>query len=120
MAKWYNESKYVICCSYTDATPNYVLEAMACGCVPISTQVGNAMEFGRQFQNICFAPRDIDAFYSALMYARENFDRMQKASLETIREWGWDKRAKMYFDLFDKLVAGEKPKKYSYMDLKES
>ena len=117
MIKWYNGAKYVLCCSETDSTPNYILEAMACGCVPITTQVGNAMEFGQQFNNVVFAPRDLDAFHSALLYARENFDRLQAESLKTIRQWGWDKRALMYFDLFDRLLNKEKIEKFSYMEI---
>jgi hypothetical protein len=119
MRKWYNSAKVVLCCSHTEATPNYVLEGMACGLVPVTTRVGNAMEFGVDGENCVFADRSLKDFSRAIEYAIKNYDRMSVNCLETISKWSWESRSKVFYDLFRKLVSGSRPEPFSYKELED-
>ena len=44
-ATWYNGGAYILCASVSEGTANTVTEAVACGCVPISTPVGNLLDW---------------------------------------------------------------------------
>lgn len=120
MREWYNSAKIVLCCSVTDATPNYVLEGMACGLVPVTTRVGNAMEFGVHGENCVFTERTIDGFKDAIEYALENYDRMSESAVKTISTWGWETRSKLFYDLFRKLIEKEKVPPFTYRDFENA
>jgi len=116
MREFYNQSKVVLCFSETDATPNYVLEGMACGLVPVTCRVGNAMEFGRQGENVVFVDRNAASFKDGIEYAIANYDEMSVAAMETISRWDWLLRSKLFFEAFRSLIKGEKIEPFTYMD----
>ena len=118
MREWYNSAKVVLCCSETEATPNYLLEGMACGLVPVTTRVGNAMEFGVDGVNCKFCDRTLRSLAEGIDYAIANYDEMSKAAVDTISSWGWHERSKLFFDLFERLVQKENVKPFSYKDMK--
>ena len=67
--------------SYTEAFPNVILEAMACGCAVASSNVGaipEILEFEGEKAGICFAPRNADEVANAAktLYKDEAY-RMQ-------------------------------------------
>jgi hypothetical protein len=119
MRKWYNSAKVVLCCSQTEATPNYVLEGMACGLVPVTTRVGNAMEFGVDKEKVVFADRSLKDFDRAIRYAIGHYDRMSKNATETIKSWSWETRSKTFYSLFRSLVAGDRPAPFNYKELED-
>ena len=116
MREFYNGSKVVLCFSETDATPNYVLEGMACGLVPVTVRVGNAMEFGRHNENLVFVDRDFDSFKIGIEIALSDYDYLSSKALATISQWGWEIRSKLFFDLFRNLINGNTIEPFSYMD----
>jgi glycosyltransferase involved in cell wall biosynthesis len=120
MRAWYNSAKVVLCCSTTDATPNYVLEGMACGLVPVTTKVGNVMEFGEHGKNCVFTDRTIDGFAKAIEYAILNYDRMSRAAVRTISTWGWESRSQIFYDLFRQLAEKQPVKPFTYRDKSEN
>jgi len=50
VAKAYNQAKLVVCASYAEGGPRYVLEAMACGLPAVSTPVGLMKEVVRNYE----------------------------------------------------------------------
>jgi glycosyltransferase involved in cell wall biosynthesis len=116
MRDFYNGSKVVLCFSETDATPNYVLEGMACGLVPVTVRVGNAMEFGRHNENLIFVDRDFNSFKTGIELAISDYDYLSSQALATISGWGWESRSKVFFDVFQRLIEGERIQPFSYMD----
>lgn len=116
MREFYNSSKVVLCFSETDATPNYVLEGMACGLVPVTVRVGNAMEFGRHNENVIFVDRDWDDFKTGIDLAISDYDYLSREALATISHWGWETRSNLFFDVFQRLIQGEKIAPFTYMD----
>lgn len=113
---WYNSASYVVCSSATEGTPNFVLEAAACGCVPVSTKVGNILEFGRDGVNCVLAKRDSHALAKAVEQAKENRERMSIAVRESLASWSYEFRAKYFFNLFRKLINKERVESFSYID----
>lgn len=117
MRAWCNSARVVLCSSVTEATPNYVLEAMACGLVPVTTRVGNLMEFGEHESNCVFVDRNIKAFERGIDYAFDNIEEMSANVLESLRDWSWIERSKLFFRVFELLISGVTPKPFCYKEL---
>lgn len=117
--EWYNSASYVVCASNTEGTPNYLLEAMACGCVPISTRVGNILEFKSPCGVLC--DRSTPSIVAGVEAARSDRETLSRRSEELIRDqWSYGhpgNRAMYYFSLFRKLVTDKPPAPFSYMDV---
>jgi glycosyltransferase involved in cell wall biosynthesis len=108
-ACWYNSASYVLMASVSEGTPNYLLEAAACGAVPICTRTGNVLEFGGDGFNCIFAEPTPESFLAALIKARENREEMSEAAATTMRErWSYGEpgeRAAWFFQLFRRLIS---------------
>lgn len=104
---WYNSASYVVCASSTEGTPNFLLEAMACGCAAVSTRVGNAIEFGDDGKNVIFFERDSKSFVAAILKAREDRKRLSEEAVKTMRGWSYGepgRRAEYFYQLFRRLI----------------
>lgn len=115
---WYNSASYVVCASKTEGTPNYLLEAAACGCVPVSTRVGNILEFGRDRNNCVFAERDIKSFVEAMKVAKETRKRLHESILADMDSWQYQHRAPYFFALFKAIAQGRYPDPFCYSEIK--
>lgn len=105
MAAWYNTGTVVVCASRSEGTPNPCIEAAACGCVIVSTPVGNMPELVEHGFNGFLVERTVDALYRGVIDAIENYPVMAAAMQERIDEWGWNRRAAAYFELFERIIA---------------
>jgi glycosyltransferase involved in cell wall biosynthesis len=110
MADWYNTGTVYLCSSSSEGTPNPALEAAASGCTIVSTPVGNMPELIQPGINGYLVDRSVDSLYLAVRQAVDNYREQSAAMQSRIGEWGWDRRAAAYFDLFRKLLASS-PKK---------
>lgn len=122
MVEQYNRSGYVLCLSESEATPNIVTEGAACGCAVVSTQVGNVMEWGTP--GLDWMPvesRTPQGVIDALCWAREHrYDLATDSHLLISHRWSYGppgNRAQMYFALFRALIAGQKPRPFSYTEV---
>jgi glycosyltransferase involved in cell wall biosynthesis len=98
MADWYNSGRILLCASTSEGTPNVALEAAACGCVPVSTPVGNMPELIRHGDNGLIVEASVDAFVEAVQLADSRCSVLSEAILNDIRAWGWDVLAPKVFD----------------------
>jgi glycosyltransferase involved in cell wall biosynthesis len=122
MIEFYNSGSYILCASQSEGTPGSSLEGMACGCVLVTTKVGNAVEFGIDGENLIFSERDPQSFLDALIRAREDRERLSANGAELMRsKWSYGEpghRAKWFFALFRRIIqdgaASLKP--FSYID----
>lgn len=113
MLELYRSCRFVICCSETEATPNYLLEAMACGCVPITTRVGNMLEFTEQ--NSCvFVSRNVEDFSRGIDRAIAGERTFRRLGEFEINKWHWRDRANLFYDLFRDLASGGIPQPFTY------
>ena len=119
MLDWYNSAFAVVCASEHEGTPNITLEGMTCGCVPVSTNVGNIREFGRDKENCVICERNIVSFVDGIEYAWEHRKQLSDAARETMKPWAYEHRAKYFFQLFRRLVddGPQSVKPFSYSEV---
>ena len=111
MRDWYNTGRYILCSSHSEATPNTTLEGMACGCIPVTTAVGNIVDIG---QGAVVVERDAKAFLVGISEAIIYSGALLKECQEVLKDWGYNRRARVFFDLFRRLIAGEAVKPFAF------
>lgn len=120
MAWWYNTGQVILCASSSEGTPNILLEGMACGCVPVTTWVGNVPEFAKDRENCVICKPTVQDFLEGVLYAVEHAERLSQGALDAIKQggWSWAERSRYFFALFRKVIQ-EGPlsvSRVSYMD----
>lgn len=93
----YNRSKIWLLTSRTEGLPGVVLEAMACGCVVVSTDNEGSLEILRDGENGVVIPRD-DVAAQVEAVGRVLLDEALRQQLAegaqtTIREFTWERAA---------------------------
>lgn len=80
--------KSMIMClpSYTEGFPFAVLEAMACGCAVVSTEVGAVPQMLSGDSGIVVAPKDADALFDAINSLMSDESRINELSLNATRK----------------------------------
>lgn len=119
MVAAYNQASYVICCSSHEGTPNIALEGMACGCVLVSTDVGNVPEFGLGMTNYIPIDPNPESLVSGLLAAKRHRERLSSAGVATMHQWSYGhpgNRADYYFALFRALLSGRTPEPFTYLE----
>ena len=111
MNDWYNSARYVVCASATEGGgPNFVMEAMACGCIPVCTMVGGIPEYLVPGVNGASSQRNSQHFRKAIVDLERTPLSTEKLSFQasdTVRQyWTYGKpanRALAFYNLFDRL-----------------
>jgi hypothetical protein len=122
MIEAYNASSYAVCTSMSEGAPSSILEAAACGCVVVSTNVGNLPEWGENDVNCCVIPRSVDGLVEGLCRARENREKLSAAGAETMRsKWSYGApghRAQHFYSLLRRCIEDgpDSVKPFSWMD----
>jgi glycosyltransferase involved in cell wall biosynthesis len=109
LADWYNGASVYVVASACEGTPNPALEAASCGCVLVTTRVGNMTEIVRSGGNGILVDRNLDALEAGVRQALERRQELSDAMQRDIAAWDWKTRAEEYYALFRKLVNGEAP-----------
>lgn len=106
MAAMYNQSKYAICTSKAEATPTYLLEARACGCLPITTMVGNAEDWLEDGVNgVLIKERSVQGALEACLEAKKMDEAIVRQSyLDVLKNWSYERRAREFFVLVKELI----------------
>jgi len=104
MAEWYNTGTIYVVASKFEGTPNPALEAASCGCVVVSTKVGNMPELIKHGYNGFLCERSREQLYSHILKANANIEKMSNNMLKEISNWDWKKRSEEFYDLFRKLI----------------
>jgi len=116
MAQIYNANSFVVCASYAEGTPNFLLEAMACGCIPVTTNVGNVPELVKDGVNGHIVHDMLTrSFWAALERGIDGIDTMREHVLDSIHSWDWEYRVPYFFAVFDSLVDGRVPMPFTYL-----
>lgn len=90
----YNQSKVWLLTSYTEGLPGSVLEAMACGCVVISTDNDGSLEIIKHEQNGIIVPKgDLDCFIRQIdrvVTDSKLYSRLSTMAQETAKKYTWE------------------------------
>jgi hypothetical protein len=106
MAAWYNTGSYILCASIAEGTPNPILEGMSCGCVPVSTLVGNICEFGHEGENCIIAEGTVESFVEKLERARKMREELSENAIATMKSWSYGSggRAQFFYQVWRRIV----------------
>lgn len=117
MAEWYNGASYCVIGSKSEGTPNIALEAAACGCVVVSSAVGNMPELIQNGVNgIVVGQRDLRNFWQGMQVAREYREHLSQHMQEDIKTWDWSHRADWFYAVFRAAAAGRCRWPWTYLD----
>jgi glycosyltransferase involved in cell wall biosynthesis len=109
LADWYNEASVYVVASETEGTPNPALEAASCGCVLVTTRVGNMPELVQHGDNGLFVDRALDSIEAGVREALERRVQLSEGMLREIAAWDWRPRVEAFYTLFRQLVNNEAP-----------
>jgi hypothetical protein len=79
MPGWYNGIDVITCASDAEGDPRTLIEGMACGCFPITVDVGIVPELVRHGENGLIVERTAAAFEDAIAWCRRNVDYVREA-----------------------------------------
>lgn len=118
MREFYNSGRYLVCASKTEGTPNIALEAAACGCVIVTTPVGNMPELitdGLTGKIVYRADTVgfLDAFQNT---PPAEFEKMADYIRAAIAAWDWRDRVPFYFRIFNELAANGWARPFTYLE----
>lgn len=105
VARLYRRCDVLAVASLAESQPLPLLEAMASGCFPVTTDVGVAPELIRSGCNGLVVERGVDDFREAFAWCARNLPRVRRAGAFNARlmadERSWDLCAERFGDLFD-------------------
>lgn len=122
MVDWYNDASYWLCPSFSEGAPSMLFESMACGCVPIITNVGNVPEIISHGDNGLIVHRDPKSVIAAVRYAKEHREQLSKGAFETISRWAYGSpghHAEYFYQLFRRvaILGPQSVTPFSYRDV---
>jgi glycosyltransferase involved in cell wall biosynthesis len=103
MREWYNTGTIYVVPSSCEGTPCPLLESSACGCIPVSTRVGNAPELITHGINGYLCDTNTESLFQGIKDALKNQTAAENMQ-ESIKSWDWKERSEQYFTLFRKLI----------------
>ncbi len=108
-----NSSDFLVCPSYSEGMPTAVIEAMACRCAIIATDVGAVSVLVDYSNGWLIAPKNINELFNVFNYAisisNEDLEIMKHNSFEKVKEkFTWDKIAKEHILYFEKIISKNK------------
>lgn len=108
LVKLYNQCSYVMIASLAEGTPNIILEGVACGCVAVSTPVGNILEWGKHCENCVLSSRNVESFVECFKYARVKREELSVAGAKEMHDnwsYGDGERAQYFYQLWRRLIV---------------
>jgi glycosyltransferase involved in cell wall biosynthesis/SAM-dependent methyltransferase len=104
MVRFYNEVDVIAISSYSEGQPMPLIEAMACGCFPVTTDVGIVPELVQDGVNGLVVPRKSAEFRRAFNWCEHNIEYVRSAgesnSRKIIEERDWSKMIGAFDTLF--------------------
>lgn len=108
MPAWYNAIDVITCASDAEGDPRPLIEGMACGCFPVTVDVGIVPELVRHGENGLIVERSAEAFRDALAWCAANLDFVRAAGRRNAEEMltsrTWAHVAPMWGDAFDRAM----------------
>ena len=103
VAAWICASNVLVLPSWSEGYPNVLVEALACGCPVVATDVGGAGEIVDASSGMLLPPRDPDALARALGEAlARDWDH---AAMSASMSRGWDRVARETLEACEQVLA---------------
>jgi glycosyltransferase involved in cell wall biosynthesis/2-polyprenyl-3-methyl-5-hydroxy-6-metoxy-1,4-benzoquinol methylase len=108
LTSFYNDLDVVCVSSTEEGTPLPLIEAMACCCFPVTTDVGVAAELIVNGENGLIVEPSPESFRSAFEWCQENLRHVRTAGKENAllikRERSWDASATQYAEVLEDVL----------------
>ena len=102
VAEWMRAADLLCLPSYSEGCPNVVIEAIACGCPVVATDVGGTSEIVGQESSILVRPRDSEVVAEGL---RNGLARIwDRPRISAVYNRTWDRVAQETYAVCEKLV----------------
>jgi glycosyltransferase involved in cell wall biosynthesis len=115
MVDYYNSIDLYVCTSFTEGTPNPVLEAMACGVPVVTTDVGVVPEaFGPVQSRFILDSREIEHLKTAIRHIAEDAslrEYLSRENMDRISGWDWSIKTRGFIDFFERSLQSM-PRRY--------
>jgi glycosyltransferase involved in cell wall biosynthesis len=112
MGDFYNAVDVITCASDAEGDPRPLIEGMACGCFPVTVDVGIVPELVRHGENGLIVERSAQAFAEAFAWCEKNLDIVRAAGRKNAGEMArtrtWAAVAPIWGDAFDAAIARKK------------
>lgn len=109
MPAFYRSLDVITCASDAEGDPRPLIEAMACGCFPVTVDVGIVPELVVNGENGLIVERTPEAFMEALAWCRANLDYVRTAGAANAEQMlatrQWSMCAPLWGDAFDAAIA---------------
>ncbi len=103
----YRKSSLFVLPSLSESLSNSLLEALACGLPVVATKVGGNPELVTKQNGILVPPADSQVLAWAIIKLLQNQklkDKMSQANLNEAQKYSWQKTAREYLALYEKMV----------------
>lgn len=109
VAEWMRAADLLCLPSYSEGCPNVVIEAIACGCPVVATDVGGTTEIVNQECSILVPPRDPERLAAGL---REGLARRwDRQRIGAVYNRTWDRVARETYEVCEKVVKPSSSRK---------
>ncbi len=109
MGAFYNGVDVLAIASTAEGDPRPLIEGMACGCFPVSTDVGIVPELVDHGENGLIVEPTAEAFAEAFAWCRANIDHVREAGRRNaqrmLKTRTWERVAPGWGDVFDRVIA---------------
>lgn len=109
MPDFYNGIDVITCASAAEGDPRPLIEGMACGCFPVTVDVGIVPELVRHGENGLIVERTPEAFADAFAWCRANLEYVREAgrrnAVEMLRTRTWARVAPVWGDVFQRAIS---------------
>ncbi len=108
MPEFFRSLDVILVASIGEGTPLPLLEAMACGCFPVTTDVGIAPEVIEHGRNGLIVEPTIEAFREALCWCRDHLEDVRRAGQENVALVGttrtWQHSAAQFSEILGHII----------------
>jgi glycosyltransferase involved in cell wall biosynthesis len=109
LAQVYNEAKVVVCASFAEGGPRFVVEAMACGLPAVSTPVGLSREIIEDgetgFVLQSWSPQEMAAKILILLQSADVYVRCSKKAIEVASQFDYEPQIARYALAYQELLS---------------
>ena len=112
MPEFFRSLDVILVTSVGEGTPLPLLEAMACGCYPVTTNVGIVPEVIEHGRNGLIVDPSAEAFREALCWCRDHIREVRSAGLENAslirKSRTWQHSAAQFSNVLDRIIMSNR------------